>query len=270
MASQGDSPENHCEQDALLPDLSQDSQQINVEKAVSFADKVRLYRPAAVPTVNGQSQTKSHAKSSIHQLLANARAEEKVFTLDQLGQMHSGIQGEGHEHKVYRTQDGDWVIRVTKPNGKYGPYGLCPAMRGQANSVNISDFYGFTAATAEQYLARLSIANPEVEADSEYVGVLDHGNGEYSIITRQPFYVRKDLTDEERNEFFALQGYMPLDRATYYDPCENRAIFDAHGGNVFKDARTGKKHAVDVVPVKVEGSLKEALDKRFEKLYGTP
>jgi hypothetical protein len=268
MAVLEDPHENHSRQDAPSSDISEKSQQINVEKAVSFADKVRLYEPIAVPTASGLSRTSSDAKNSIHKLLANARSEGKVFTLDQLGQMHSGIQGEGHEHKVYRTSDGKWVIRVTKPDGKYGPYGLCPAVRGQANSLRISDFYGFTSATVEQYLARLSLANPEVEADSEYLGVLDHGNGDYSIISKQPLYVRKDMTDEERNEFFASQGYLPLDNATYYDQAENRAIFDAHGGNVFIDAKTGKKQAVDVVPVKVEGLLKDVLDERFARLYG--
>jgi hypothetical protein len=208
------------------------------------------------------------ARKSADPLVDDARTSQRTLSESIYRSRVGRCEGGGNEHQVHTSIDTKFVFRKTCCRGRFGPFGVWPACLGQIGVTKASSFHGWTAARAVDYLNRIRLSNIIFESEMVYEGLVITDKGDAEIIISQPFHVidrpvncdKREKLDNQRRSFFERLGFVQLHDATFYRQDLSVAIFDAHGANVIRNAASDEWKVIDVIPVWICGSLKEALD----------
>ncbi len=156
------------------------------------------------------------------------------------------------------------VFKATKrhENSQTLRFGIYPFFSGRAQQ-NPAEQIHMGSGTPFQYLARLELLNDwcgpmeEVSALTRLEGFI-RVNGEFSIITSQPRFVRdRHLEEPEISAWLSGLGFRCVTAGTWYDPAQNLALFDVKPSNVILSQ--GRFIPIDLIPIQPSGVMKYVL-----------
>lgn len=151
----------------------------------------------------------------------------------------------GSEHEVYFMDQGNRVVKVTRP----GTYGAAPKL-GELHSD----------ASPVEYLRRLQNANEILGDDIRLHGVTPNGE----IITSQPAITGDTMNHAEIASAMAENGFVPSkydSEGDYFSPSDGTLILDLHPENALK--KDGVMYPFDVTVIKPTGKFLEEVKSQF-------
>jgi len=163
----------------------------------------------------------------------------------------------GVEHNVYTAADpnADYLIKATR-SGDYGPWGISLRKASEESwaTPKIGESYELGPGGPEHYLERLALSNELFGTGNHLEGFGKFGtNPHWSIVSTQPRIDNaRPSTNLEIANYMASKGFHPVNSHDYYDPERMVAVLDATPGNMLTEQTTGRVHAIDVVPTRVD------------------
>jgi hypothetical protein len=168
----------------------------------------------------------------------------------------------GEHHLRFR---GTRVFKATKRHEKSQilRFGVYPIISGRALQ-NPAEQISLGSGTPSQYLARLELLNhwcslPEA---GSVLTRLEGGirvNGEFSIITSQPYFKPdRQLQETEIANWLSGLGFRCVTAGIWYGSAQNLALFDVKPSNVILSQ--GRFIPVDLIPIQPSGAMKHVLN----------
>ncbi len=167
----------------------------------------------------------------------------------------------GEHHLRFREKR---VFKATKrhENSQTLRFGIYPRFSGRA-LPNPAEQIQMGSGTPFQYLARLELLNNwcgPVEAGSALTRLegFIRVNGEFSIITSQPFFKQdRQLEEREISTWLCTLGFRFVTAGIWYDPIQNLALFDVKPSNIILS--NGRFIPIDLIPIQPSGVMKYVL-----------